>query len=163
MGRPNRVWWWEQRGEFAVDIDGKRHRLGTDQETAERKMHEILSKEPEERVDPHAAVVLMDTFLDEASFKSDATRQWYRKHLQSFGEWLKGQHLKGLRVADLAPHHVNKWLKSHKTWSDGTRNGACRAVQRAFRWSNQMGYIKVNPLAYIPDKPPPGKRENVIM
>ncbi len=162
MGRPNRIWWWKQKGEFAVDIAGKRHRLGSERDKAERRMHELLSKEPEERVDPQAAVAVMDVFLEEATFKSGATREWYRRHLQAFTDWLKAQGLKALRVADLAPHHVNKWIKSRKAWSDGTKNGACRAVQRAFRWANQMGYIKVNPVAYIPDKPPPGKRENVI-
>ena len=125
-------------------------------------MHELLLKEPEERVDPQAAVAVMDVFLEEATFKSGKTREWYRRHLQAFTDWLKSQGLKALRVADLAPDHVNKWIKSRKAWSDGTKNGACRAVQRAFRWANQMGYIKVNPVAYIPDKPPPGKRENVI-
>jgi hypothetical protein len=36
------------------------------------------------------------------------------------------------------------------------------AQYRAFRWANPMGYVKVNPVAFIPDKPPPGKRENII-
>ena len=164
MARPNKMWWWEQKGEYAVTIKGTRHRLGADEEAARRQFHALLSKEPEEqpKLDPKAAVVVMDTFLEEATSKSPETKAWYQKHLQSFGEYLKSQGLRNIRVGDLAPHHVHKWLKSHKAWSDSTKNGCCRAVQRAFRWANQMGYIKVNPLAFIPDKPPAGSRENVI-
>lgn len=163
MARPNKMWWWEQKGEYCVTIRGTRHRLGSDQDKAERRFHALLAAEPEERkFDPQSVIAVMDTFLDEASFKSDATQGWYQKHCQSFTDYLKAQGLRGLRVNDLAPLHVNRWLKSHNTWSDGTKNGACRAVQRAFRWANQMGYIKVNPVAFVPDKPSPGKRENII-
>ncbi len=163
MPRPHKIWWWEQKGEYCVTIGGTRHRLGAERDAAQRRFHELLAAEPDERpVDPQSVVAVMDTFLDESSFKSDETQKWYKKHCQSFVDFLKGQGLRGLRVKDFAPLHVNKWLKSHTTWSDGTKNGACRAVQRAFRWANQMGYIKVNPVAFVPDKPPPGKRENII-
>jgi hypothetical protein len=52
MGRPSRVWWWKQKGEFAGDIAGERNRLGCEWNEAERQMHEFLSREPQERVDP---------------------------------------------------------------------------------------------------------------
>lgn len=157
------MWWWEQKGEYCVTIRGTRHRLGPEREAAERKFHELLAAEPEQQVaDPQSVIAVMDAFLDEANFKSAETQGWYQKHCQSFVDFLKSQGLRGLRVKDFAPLHVSRWLKSHTTWADGTKNGACRAVQRAFRWANQMGYIKVNPIAFVPDKPSPGKRENII-
>lgn len=164
MARPNKMWWWEQKGEYCVTIRGTRHRLGPNQDVAQRKFHELLSAEPDEEksFDPQTVIATMDTFLDESSFKSDETRKWYQKHCQSFVDFLKDQGLRGLRVQDFAPLHVSRWLKSHTTWSDGTKNGACRAVQRAFRWANQMGYFKANPIAFVPDKPAPGRRENII-
>jgi integrase len=163
MARPHRLWWWKQKGEYCVTIRGTRHRLGADREAAERTFHELLAAEPDHQpAHPQSVIVVMDTFLDEASFKSAETRKWYQKHCQSFVDFLRNEGLRGLRVADFAPLHVNRWLNSHATWSDGTKNGACRAVQRAFRWANQRGYLKVNPIAFVPDKPPPGRRENII-
>jgi integrase len=163
VARPNKMWWWEQKGEYCVTIRGIRHRLGAERDAAERKFHEILAAEPEEvPVDPQSVLAVMDVFLDKAGFKSAETQKWYQKHCQSFVDFMKGEGLRGLHMKDFAPLHVNRWLKSHGTWSDGTKNGACRAVQRAFRWANQMGYIKTNPIAFVPDKPPPGKRENII-
>ena len=163
MARPNKMWSWEQKGEYCVTIRGTRHRLGADRDTAERKFHELLatrSRRDAARTD--SVIATMDTFLDEARFRSDQTQTWYQRHCQSFVDYLKDQGLRGLKVKDFAPLHVNRWPKSQTTWSDGTKNGACRAVQRAFPWANQMGHIKANPIAYVPDKPPPGKRENII-
>ena len=163
MPRPHKIWWWEQKGEYCVTIRGTRHRLGPERDEAERQFHELLAKPPEEMpVDPQSVIAVMDTYLDEANFKSPETQKWYQKHCQSFVDFLKEKGLRGLRVRDFAPLHVNRWLKSHTAWSDGTKNGACRAVQRAFRWANQMGYVKVNPIGFVPDKPPPGRRENII-
>ena len=34
MGRPNKMWYWEERGVFCVKIDGKRHNLGPDKDEA---------------------------------------------------------------------------------------------------------------------------------
>jgi len=164
MARPNKMWWWGQVGEYAVTVRGKRHRLGTDEEEATRKFHAILATRPEEPVkaQPGTVAELIDRFFEEEDWKSEETQGWYLKHCQSFIDFLKSETLAALKVADLAPYHVKNWLRSHTNWSDTTKNGACRAVQRAFRWANQMGYIKVNPIAFIPGKPSPERRENVI-
>jgi hypothetical protein len=90
MARPNSIWWWEQKGEYAVTIEKKRHRLGTDRKEADRQMHELLGKRPEEKVAPQSAAGVMDTFLDEATFKSAETKGWYQKHCPE-------------RVEDVAP------------------------------------------------------------
>jgi integrase len=161
MARPHKLWWWEQRGEYAMNLRGKRHCLGPDREAAEREFHRLLSEVPA-KVKPQSVVAIMDLFLSEATFRSEQTRDWYQKHCQSFTDYLKGNGLAGMQLHELAPFHVHRWFDSHDGWSDGTKNGACRAVQRVFRWANQMGHIKVNPLAFIPDKPSPGTRENVI-
>lgn len=47
----------------------------------------------------------------------------------------------------LKPGHVDQWLKkSFKDASDTGRNGACRAVSRAFNWAKRQRLISDNPI-----------------
>ena len=94
MPRPHRLWWWKQKGEYCVTIRGIRHRLGDDRAAAERRYHELLAVEPEERrADPQSVVALMDTFLDEAAFKAPIREQY--------------------------EHQGSPWYATARLWDDG--------------------------------------------
>jgi hypothetical protein len=43
MARKGRPWWWKQIGEWCVTIDGKRHRLGTDDKNAQNRFHALMA------------------------------------------------------------------------------------------------------------------------
>jgi integrase len=160
MARPPKPWFRKSRGEWYVTIKGVRHRLGPDAEEAERKFHSLMAAPPEEPISPEAAVAVVDDFLTYLDRKPKRTKQWYQRHCQSFVDWLKANKLFGITVGKLKPYHVREWLDSH-AWADATKNGAARAVQRAFRWALKEGLIPTNPVAYV-DKPAPGRRENII-
>ena len=145
-----------------VNIRGVRHKLGPDKDEAERLFHVLMSKPPEAPIAPDAVLRIMDEFLTWVrTHRAPETLDWYQKHCQLFTDYLKAKGKKNLLVKDLAPYHVLDWVDS-RAWSDGTKNGACRAVQRAFNWALKRGRLKVNPIAYIDEKPPPGRREDII-
>jgi hypothetical protein len=132
-----------------------RHKLGPDKDEAERQFLTLMAAPPEAPVVPDSAVAIMDEFLTRVrSHRSPDTLGWYQKHCQSFTDFLKAKRKQSLLVRDLAPHHVLDCVDSH-VWSDGTKNGACRGVQRAFNWALKRGRLKVNPIAYIDEKPAP--------
>ena len=43
MARRARPWFWVQRGEWCVTIDGTRHCLGPDKDAAETKFHQLMA------------------------------------------------------------------------------------------------------------------------
>lgn len=67
----------------------------------------------------------------------------------------------GLTVSQLNPFHLDDWFSRHPDWAGGTKNGMCRAVQRALRWAERRGRIERSPIAFY-EKPRLGKRTVVI-
>ncbi len=63
------------------------------------------------------------------------TLQWYQKYLSNergFAKYVQG----GMRVRDLKPFHVTRWLDSRFPTADNdTIAGAITAVKRAFNWA----------------------------
>jgi integrase len=158
MPRKSAVWFWAARGEYCTTIDGKRHRLGTNKKDAEKRYHELMAK-PERRVVASDTVVaIIDAFLEHCqAHQAMATYDWYKDHCQSFIETIPAT----LRVNDLRPHHLQKWVDAKKTWANATKHGGLRAVQRPFRWAVKQGYIDHSPIAMI-EKPMPGRREQIV-
>lgn len=163
MARPNSIWWWESRGEWAVNIKGVRHRLGEDEEEAKLKFHAIMAKreKPAKPVKSAAGTVpaLMDQFLDYVKEHNEKrTYKWYLGHLQSFRNFLDP---KDLLIADLKPSHVYDWADS-LTCGATMKRGAMTAVARVFNWAvKRKGIIEVSPIAHL-EKPSAGSRELVI-
>lgn len=162
MARSPKPWWNAATGEYNVNIRGARHRLGPDKNEAQRAFHALMSKPPAAPAAPDDVAHIMDEFLAWVrTHRAPETLDWYQKHCRSFTDYLKARGRQSLLVKDLAPHHVLDWVNSHE-WSDGTKNGACRAVQRAFNWALKRGRLKLNPIATIDRKPSPGRREEII-
>ncbi len=161
MPRTNKIWFWKARNEWCVKIKRVRHRLGPDKAEAERRFHQLKAAPDEEPVpvDLDAAATVIDEFLDwTQKNREDRSYRWYRDHLQSFLDSITP---KSIAVSEIKPEHVERWLDSH-AWRDSVRRGAITAVLRAFNWAEKRGRIDRNPLRGRIEKPPAGKREQVI-
>jgi site-specific recombinase XerD len=60
-----------------------------------------------------------------------------------------------LRMLDVLPLHVTKWLNEHITWSQSGRRSRIQAVKRAFNFAVEQGMIEKNPIRGF--KTPPSK------
>jgi integrase len=157
MPRTPKPWFWEKRGEWCVNINGVRHRLGDDKEEADQKFHALMAN-PDRPICRDSVAGVVDEFLDwtKKNRKPD-TFDWYQKHLQSFLSSLKP---KTLVVGRLKSHHVHSWTDA-MTCGDTMKRGALTAVSRAFNWAVEMGHIGVNPIPKL-KKPAASNRDLVI-
>lgn len=74
---------------------------------------------------------------------SDGSYAWYQQHLTSFVEKIGGK----LTLDKLKRHHVTEWLdERYADAGDTYKNGAVRALMRAFNWAEEEGHIPVNPI-----------------
>ncbi|OYW18970.1 MAG: hypothetical protein B7Z55_09705, partial [Planctomycetales bacterium 12-60-4] len=109
MARKPRPWFWTQRGEWCVTIEGTRHLLGTDKEAAETEFHRLML-DPNRGVSSESVAAVIDLFLEwTQKHREPRTYMWYRYHLQSFLDHLKP---KSLTVDRLKPHHVDSWIEN---------------------------------------------------
>lgn len=153
-----------KKNRWYVQLDGKHVNLGSDREAAFRRYHEIMAGR--QRPIPVTApsddpllVEVLDAFLDWClQHRERRTFETYRERIQSFLASLADRRMP---LKDLRPYHLQQWVDSHPTWNPGMKRGRMQAVQRALNWAVKQGRIDKSPVAYV-EKPPPGKRENVI-
>ena len=127
---------------------------------AYERWHELGTHKPDV-VDVGDVVALLDQFLDHCKTEtSEATYEWYLYFFKAFKAWLIGEKL-SLDVSELIPAHITNWLKSQTKWSKSTKNGAVRAIRRAFRWLDEEGHISSYPLKGL-KAPPRGRRETIV-
>ncbi len=151
----------KSRGLWYVQIRGKQHNLGRDEQAAFRLYHELMAKPVIVPVASHLVAGVIEGFLAWCSeHRSPRTYEWYTNHLQSFVGTLANP--KTMAVDELKPFHVEQWVRAHiKTWGPNHRRGAITAVQRAFTWAEKMGHILKSPIRHI-EKPKPKRREQVL-
>jgi len=156
-------WWYVQ-----LRVDGKRKQIklakGKDcEELAMQEWHKFCAALPvEQPVAAGSVLALLDLFLDHYKTEaSEGTYSWYRNYFKSFKAWLVKNKLEGLELEAFTPAHVTSWLKGQTTWSKSTKNGAVRAMRRAFRWLDDEGHIERYPLKGL-KAPPRGRRETII-
>src|SRR5207249_1634090 len=90
-----------------------------------------------------------------------ATAEHANHFLQSFCDHADGgKQVSTLKVRDLKPLHVTKWLRG-KTWNDTTKNRAISVVSRAFNYCVEQGVLKANPIKGM-KKPRMKRREKII-
>lgn len=133
----------KSRPNWYVEINRKQINLGTDKDAAFEEYHRLMaSMEP--ATSRTAVVVLLDQFLGwTKENKAEGTYKWYFQYLQNFGRFIGPK----LRIGDLKPTRVNDWLRSNfKEATDTGKNGAVRAVSRAFNWARSQRLIRDNPL-----------------
>jgi integrase/recombinase XerC len=87
------------------------------------------------------------------------TLEWYAGYLDKFLCHLGDA--KDSPATELKPYHVIEWVDAQSGWGDNYSRGAIVAVQRAYNWAEEMGYIAATPLRKI--KKPPAKRRETYM
>lgn len=149
---------------YYVQIGKKQHRLSADRDEAWRQYHHLMSQPPEVRqptipAGPSALVVeILDAFLEwTKTNQAPKTYRWHCDHIQNFVSGIP----KGLTVAELKPYHVTRIMDARDTWSNSTKNGFARSVQRGMRWAAEQGLINATPIPKVP-KPARESRELVI-
>jgi integrase len=145
-----------------VQLDGRQVRLGPDEAEAHRRYHALMAEgpkhDPPSRAESPQLVDIFDHFLTFCrDQRAPDTYEWYRWRLQMFVDEIAGR----ITVAQLKPYHLDDWFAKHPDWASGTKNGMCRAVQRALRWAERRGRIEKSPVAFY-EKPRLGKRTVVV-
>ncbi len=92
--------------------------------------------------------------------RSPRTHEWYTGHLDNFVKHL-GE-AKDRPAPDLKPYHVIEWIDAQTGWGGNYSRGAIVAVQRAYNWATEMGYLPATPLKGI-KKPPATRRETYML
>jgi integrase len=161
MRKPSKPWYRAFNDTWYVCVNGRQVPLAKGRENkheADRAFFRLMASEaPATAVSSDTRVVaVLDLFLEHSQKHNSArTYEWYRSFLRDFA-----QRYGVLRVEDLKPFHVSRWLDSHPDW-DGTRRGAITAVKRAFNWAADEGLIPANPLKKV-RKPPARARERFL-
>lgn len=158
MPKKPEPWWWEKRGAWFVQIDGKRHNLGRNKKKALGRYYRLMTQPKKRRANRESVVGIIDAFLEWCSkHLSPASYEWYRYRLQQFVATISPD----LAVGELKPFDVTQWIDGNERWSNGTRRNAIRAVQRAMKWAVEQGLLDVSPVAHM-KKPKGGRREVVL-
>ena len=153
--RTSKPWFRKSTRSWYVQIDGVQVPLGRDKDEAQQKYHRLMAGRPNGqtvgRVD-----ALLDEFLEFVRCNQAAeTYRLYKRYLRSFNATVPDRRIHSLRPCD-----VQKWVDS-QGWNPSTRNGAIRAVKRAFNWAVQQGLIATSPIASL-KKPRALSREVLV-
>jgi integrase len=129
------------RQEWFVKIDGKFHPLGTDKKQAWEKYHGLMAGR--QLTTPETTVCnLIGKFLDwNQTHREPGTHKFYSRFLASFAAHVGPK----LTLANLKAYHVTEWL-DRLNGGDNFKNGAVRAIMRAFNWGCKQGHIAGNPV-----------------
>lgn len=138
---------------------------------------EIAAKQQEKARPPRRAFGVRQTAYNvinlfladlEKTAESDATYAWYHKYCSDFAKSIRRDLPAEPKVppvqgdVHLKPFHVNDWIKSKEGWgSSASKNGAARAVKRAFAWAKMEGHIATNPIADM-KAAPKVRREKIV-
>jgi integrase len=190
MARVAAPWFWEERQGWYVNKDGQRHFLGEHPADAPpphkhkkkwnappaimRKFHDLMAQEgpaaaaPKSAPTPDGLTVaeVCDKYLDflekrvSDGSKAQRTYDWSHNHIQDFLN--RKPDAARLPALELRPFHVVEWADSHgEAWGNAYRRGGIGAIQRAFNWAEELGYIPASPIKKIP-KPQPQRREQAV-
>lgn len=137
------------RKAWYCEIGRKQHKLASGpkaetKQAAEDEYHRLMAGH-EPITSKATAVELIDRFLIwTKDQRAGRTYDWYLQHLQSFANFIGSK----LLVDSVKPYHVTNWLaKAYPNAGNTYRNGACRAVSRAFNWARKQGIISANPVS----------------
>jgi integrase len=149
MRKPSKPWYRKYNDTWYVCLSGRQVPLAKGKDNkkeAERAFHRLMAGEmpSASRSKDTRVVTVLDLFLDHAQrHNSASTYDWYKHFLQDFSD-LYG----ALKVEDLRPFHVTRWVDSHPDWKGG-QWGAVTAVKRAFNWAADEGLIAESPVKKV--------------
>jgi integrase len=157
MPRRPSPWFWEERGQWVVNINRVRHYLGPNKKEAFEEFYRLM-RQPADlpKVSAESVAAIVDTFLSWVQkHRAPDTYEWYRFRCERFCQCYPD-----LSVEHLRPFHVQEWADSYD-FSRTSRRNYLRAVKRAFSWARKQGYIDSNPIAHL-EIPAADRREIVI-
>lgn len=149
MRKPSKPWYRKFTDTWYVCLNGRQIPLAKGKDNkreAERAFFRLMAGETPapSRAKDTRVVAVLDLFLDHAQrHNKPATYAWYRHFLQSFSDAYGS-----LKVEDLRPFHVTRWVDSHPAWKGG-KWAAVTAVKRAFNWAADEGLIDANPVKKV--------------
>lgn len=169
-------WYRASKNAWYVESNGRQVRLGEHPESApapskgkdgwnapleiERDFHRLMATENKSLVDGDQllAIRICDLFLQWSELHSKPTTfAWHKNYIASF---CSHQGTGRVRVTDLKPYHVTRWLDAHPRWT-GARRSAVECVKRVFSWAETEGLISQNPLRKV-KKDPVNHRDRVL-
>ncbi len=92
-----------------------------------------------------------------ATHRAPRSLEWYTGHIEGFRKFL-GDNAQ-MDCQALKPFHIVEWVDSHPKWGDTNKGGAIISIKRVYSWSEEMGYIEVNPIKKL-KKPTAKRRDN---
>lgn len=157
--RQPRPFFRKQTQSWYVQIRGRQIPLGRDKAAAWKKYHELMAEHHLGPVADESVAGVLNRYLVWA--RANRARSTFKKkvaHLRSFAQHIGRQ----LKVSDLKPYHVQRWIDENYAGLSGTYVGiAISEVLTALNWAVRLGYVPRNPVAGMP-KPRPGMREDVL-
>lgn len=141
---------------YFQDHSGKQIRLGPDKTEAFKEYHRLMAGDLP--VSGRTTVAeLVDRFLVWIrENRAPKTYDWYFHHCNRFVIYVGPK----MRFTELRAYHVTKWLTTFGG-GDTYKNGACRAVTRAFNWAKKQGLVSSNPISGM-ERPAAKSREHFL-
>lgn len=160
MARRSKPWFRKQTGWWMVTVGDQQHKLAqgrNNKAEAEKRFNELMFLRGEAPESSDARVVAVcEAFLQWSRHRHAAdTYRNYQFYIQNFCE--KSGYLK---VSELKPFHVTRWVDSHE-WNDTSEYNARRTVYRAFNWAAEEQLIPKNPLKGM-KRPKPMPRQRAL-
>ncbi len=147
----------KQTKSWYVQIGKRQINLGKNKKEAWAKYHEIMAEKVDFEYSQATVAQLLDAYLDWClKRRSQGTFDKCKHYCQSFINCIG----KRLRVRQLKPINLTKWIDLHPTWGACTQNDAISIIQRAFSWAIKQGLIDKSPIAHV-EKPSRIRREVV--
>ena len=134
-GRKPKINWQKSKGQYTTTIDGQFYRLGEDFEEADKLLRFLLRKhdldEPSDGNPTFGEVVDSWLLFVEENHDKERFRLCFDR-LQEFVQFIGCS----LRVNDLRPSHVDRWLeKKAAVKSEGTRTNYKAIILAALNWA----------------------------
>ncbi|MEM9943000.1 MAG: phage integrase SAM-like domain-containing protein, partial [Planctomycetota bacterium] len=137
-----------QTKSWYVQLGKRQINLGKDEKAAWKKYHELMLEE-NEPAEVDFVVDLLDQYLDWLfKHRKPGTYKKAKHYLSQFAKFVGRK----LRVGQLTPRKVSKWIEDKESWGPTTSNDAISVVQRAFNWGINNQLINKNPIVKIADK-----------
>ncbi len=144
-------WFRKQNRTWYVQVNGRQVNLGKDKAEAIRRWHKLKGERSEGTpLGNHRIREILDDYWGWLQANRSKESCDNRKPvLKSFGEFLPAR----MRIMDLRPFHVQKWLdKTYPKCGPTRRHTLITWIKTACNWAVKMGYASANPIALM-EKP----------
>jgi integrase/recombinase XerC len=150
-------YWKKSHKCWYVNLNGHPRRLDPNEAKAKELYKKLLAEDEDDQsgaqilAGENATVHdLLTEFLAWTELhREPGTLGFYQEYLSDKGGFADFVGAK-LRVRDVKPYHVTRWLdKRYPKASSTTHAGAVASVKRAFKWASDEGYIHESPIAKV--------------